>query len=96
MATYSAYPDQDLLLLLNDDSEHAFGELYNRYWKKLYVDMHTLKETEPAEEIAERLACLLENDTTLRKQFLRKSTASDAWNAVGRKILISLVVVNYK
>lgn len=46
------YSDGKLLQLLSQDSEQAFDELYNRYWKKLFViAMHTLKEVEQAEEI---------------------------------------------
>ncbi|SDF11917.1 RNA polymerase sigma-70 factor, ECF subfamily [Mucilaginibacter pineti] len=44
--------DEELLLLLSGDSEKAFDELYNRYWKKLFVvAMQTLKDQEQAEEI---------------------------------------------
>ena len=46
------HSDEDLLLLLSQDSEQAFDELYDKYWKKLFVvAMHILKESEQAEEI---------------------------------------------
>jgi RNA polymerase sigma-70 factor (ECF subfamily) len=58
--------DETLLLLLSQDSEQAFDELYNRYWKKLFVvAMHTLKETEQAEEIV--------HDVLLKLWTLRKT-----------------------
>ncbi len=46
------YSDEELLVFLSQDSKRAFDELYNRYWKNLYViAMHILKDTEQAEEI---------------------------------------------
>jgi len=52
MSQSNSYTDEALLPLLSGDSEQAFDELYNRYWKKLFViAMHTLKDQEQAEEI---------------------------------------------
>jgi len=52
MNNESLQTDEELLLLLGTDSEQAFDELYDKYWKKLFIiAMHTLKDQEQAEEI---------------------------------------------
>jgi RNA polymerase sigma-70 factor (family 1) len=52
MGEKSVQTDEELLLLLGQDSEVAFDELYDKYWKKLFViAMHTLRDQELAEEI---------------------------------------------
>jgi RNA polymerase sigma-70 factor (family 1) len=37
MHNYESKQDSDLILMLRDGDEIAFGEIYNRYWKKLFV-----------------------------------------------------------
>ena len=52
MGQKNVQSDEELLLLLSGDSEQAFDELYDKYWKKLFIiAMHTLKDQEQAEEI---------------------------------------------
>lgn len=52
MAVYSAVTDNNLLTLLKKDDKHAFTELYNRYWDKLFIiASHTLNSSEEAEEV---------------------------------------------
>lgn len=50
MRTYSQTTDVELLSLLANDSEKAFTELYDRYWKRLFVvairRMHCLEDAE--------------------------------------------------
>jgi RNA polymerase sigma-70 factor (family 1) len=51
---YNTYQDEQLLLLLKDDSEGAFTEIYHRYWDKLYiVAMHRLDDMEEARELVQ-------------------------------------------
>ncbi|MBA2501201.1 MAG: RNA polymerase sigma-70 factor [Chitinophagaceae bacterium] len=52
MKKYQLYENKLLLVLLSNNDEHAFTELYNRYWKKLFVIAYgKLKELETAEDI---------------------------------------------
>ncbi len=48
---YKTYCDQELLALLARDDKEAFTELYDRFWKKLFViAFNRLKEKESAED----------------------------------------------
>ncbi|GGA98724.1 RNA polymerase sigma-70 factor [Puia dinghuensis] len=54
--------DNQLLLLLKSDDEAAFTEIYQRYWRKLFVVvMHRLGNTEEAREIVQDIFCHLWN-----------------------------------
>ncbi|QNK64867.1 RNA polymerase sigma-70 factor [Pedobacter sp. PAMC26386] len=54
MLSASLHTDEELIILLKDNNEAAFTELYNRYWSKLYrVAYNQLKITEDAEEIVQ-------------------------------------------
>jgi RNA polymerase sigma-70 factor (family 1) len=56
----TAYPDEQLLLLLKSDDEAAFTEIYHRYWQKLFVvAMHRLANTEEARELVQDIFCNL-------------------------------------
>ncbi len=52
MALYSGHTDEQLLQLLQNSSEAAFTELYDRYWEKMLVRANMqLESPEDAEEI---------------------------------------------
>lgn len=51
---YLLYDDEHLLQLVANDDEHAFHELYDRYWKKLLVQaLVKLGSSEAAEELVQ-------------------------------------------
>lgn len=51
MREYQLHTDEQLLLLLKDDDENAFTEIYHRYWKLLFsVAANKLKNLADAEE----------------------------------------------
>lgn len=53
---YQSYNDNELVLLIAKDDEHAFRVLYDRYWKKLLVQaLLKLQSTEEAEEIVQTI-----------------------------------------
>lgn len=52
MDNYKPYDDKSLMDLISKGDELAFTELYNRYWKKLFVSSYNrLKVIESAEDI---------------------------------------------
>lgn len=52
MTNYRTYENKELLSLLYQDNEGAFTELYNRFWKKLFVLAYNrIKEVQTAEDI---------------------------------------------
>jgi len=52
MKEYQLYDDKLLLELLSKNDETAFTEIYNRFWKKIFVIAYNrLKEQETAEDI---------------------------------------------
>lgn len=54
MHFYSCRNDSDLLVLIREDDECAFAELYERYWKKLFiVAVNRIGSMENAEEIVQ-------------------------------------------
>ncbi len=54
MRFYEDEADDDLIKLLKGDDERAFAELYNRYWKKLFVmAANRLVRLEDAEEVVQ-------------------------------------------
>ncbi len=48
--TYSELSDEQLLVYLKYDKEGALSELFNRYWKKLYVYIKKLSQDEVLSE----------------------------------------------
>lgn len=56
MAAYGTHTDQELVSLLKNGSEAAFGEIYNRYWSVLFLHArHMLHENEEARDIVQDL-----------------------------------------
>lgn len=56
MSAYSSYSDNELFGFVRNDDEHAFRELYNRYWNKLLTQvLIKLKSPEEAEEITQEV-----------------------------------------
>lgn len=56
MAAYTTYNDTALLDLVKEEDEHAFTEIYNRYWKLLfYIAQQKLQNLEEAEEIVQEV-----------------------------------------
>jgi len=54
MSFLSNKSDEELLLMLSQNSESAFAELYNRYWKKIFlIAVRRLDNFEEAEEIVQ-------------------------------------------
>jgi RNA polymerase sigma-70 factor (family 1) len=54
MYNYSILNDKELIDLLQVDDEHAFTEIYNRYWKKLFaIAVNKLRDLNEAEEIVQ-------------------------------------------
>lgn len=51
---YSKYTDGELLKFLENGDENAFGEIYHRYWKKLFsLCISRLKDFQLSEEIVQ-------------------------------------------
>jgi RNA polymerase sigma-70 factor (family 1) len=49
-------PDQQLLSLIAEGNEHAFTEIYNRYWDRLYVTaFNRLADEQEAEEATQNV-----------------------------------------
>lgn len=46
MRFYVEYEDKDLLVLMKDDDENAFSEIYYRYWKPLYLLAYKIVDDE--------------------------------------------------
>jgi RNA polymerase sigma-70 factor (ECF subfamily) len=54
MALYSTYSDEQLVVLLRNDDDEAFVEIYNRYWDKLLaIGYNHARNKEIAEEIVQ-------------------------------------------
>ena len=54
MALYSIYRDEQLVVLLRNDDDEAFVEIYNRYWDKLLaIGYNHAGSKEAAEEIVQ-------------------------------------------
>lgn len=48
--------ESDLLSLLGEDSEAAFTEIYNRFWKSLFrTAYHILQDKEAAQDIVQNV-----------------------------------------
>jgi RNA polymerase sigma-70 factor (ECF subfamily) len=51
---YNILDDKVLIVLLQNGDEHAFTEIYNRYWDKLFsIAANKLKDLDEAEEIVQ-------------------------------------------
>jgi len=62
MSTYCQKTDIELLTLLAGSDEEAFTEIYNRYWRKLFViAANRIKNLEDAEEIVQDIFTSLWN-----------------------------------
>ena len=56
MAGYNTLSDQDLMILIKDDREGAFAELYNRYKNPLYLHAYRmLHDEEEAKDIVQEM-----------------------------------------
>lgn len=54
MYNYNILNDKELTGLLQQGNEHAFTEIYNRYWSKLFaIAANKIKELDEAEEIVQ-------------------------------------------
>jgi RNA polymerase sigma-70 factor (ECF subfamily) len=54
MYNYDILDDKELIALLQKNDRHAFTEIYNRYWKKLFsVAANKIKDLSEAEEIVQ-------------------------------------------
>jgi RNA polymerase sigma-70 factor (family 1) len=54
MYNYNILNDKELTCLLQAGDEHAFTEIYNRYWKKLFsIAANKIKDLDEAEEIVQ-------------------------------------------
>lgn len=54
MSDYNILNDNELILLLSSDDMHAFTEVYNRYWKKLFsIAANKIHDLDDAEEIVQ-------------------------------------------
>lgn len=54
MKEYQLYTNKDLLLLLSQNDQQAFAELYQRYWQKLFaLAVNRLKCTAAAEDVVQ-------------------------------------------
>ena len=95
ICTYSNHPDSELLALLKVNDEPAFTEIYNRYWKKLFViagnKLHDLNE---AEEIVQDIFVSIWN----RRENLTTITTLSAYLAVCVKyrVIKSLARLNHQ
>lgn|SRR5690606_22667080 len=46
MNTYKSYQDSELAILLKNNDEAAFTEIYNRYWSRLYLHAYKMLRDE--------------------------------------------------
>ena len=54
MQVYSTYHDAELVVFLQKNDEKAFGEIYDRYWEKLFaIAFHYSQQKSLAEEIVQ-------------------------------------------
>jgi RNA polymerase sigma-70 factor (family 1) len=56
MTVYSKLPDTELTTLLKDGDQHAFTEIYNRYWKLIYAHVYKmLREEDDAKDVVQEV-----------------------------------------
>lgn len=67
MLSLSHVPDLELVLLINQEEEQAFTEIYNRYWEKMasYAVRLTKSEEEAADIVQEIFVSIWNRRTTL-------------------------------
>ncbi|MNK52202.1 ECF RNA polymerase sigma factor SigW [compost metagenome] len=67
MPSLSHVPDLELILLINQEEEQAFTEIYNRYWEKMasYAVRLTKSEEEAADIVQEIFVSIWNRRTTL-------------------------------
>ncbi|MEC5145140.1 HTH luxR-type domain-containing protein [Chitinophaga sp. 180180018-2] len=54
MRDYACHDDDELVQLMSENDHHAFTEIYNRYWKRLYVLAYDrLRSREQAEDVVQ-------------------------------------------
>ncbi len=94
MADYSTYLDEQLLLLLKNNDEGAFTELYIRYWDKLFtIAARKLGNPSEAEEIIQDIFLDLWN----RRTTLQINSAVKSYLAVAVKYrVINLLAHKYQ
>lgn len=82
MNRYHSFTDLELTGLLENGDHAAFTEIYNRYWKKLFlVAAHKIKELEEAEEIVQHIFVSLWN----RRASLKITSSLSAYLSVSVK-----------
>lgn len=80
--TQSNWTDEKLLELTREDNRAAFTELYERYWKKLFViAANKLKDIAVAEELTQDILA----DVWQRRDSIRITTTFSAYLAVAMK-----------
>ncbi len=85
MLPYSTYKDEELLDAIRQDDEGAFGELFKRYWKKIYKMAYCrVRSREAAEEIVQNLFMSLWDKRTT---FSINNISSYLYTAVRHKVL---------
>lgn len=88
MNAYHSKKDEELIYLLQTEDKHAFTEIYNRYWDKLYYIAHKLlKSTDAAEEIIQEVFLVIwKKRTNLHIQNLNQYLAAMTRYAVFRHL----------
>jgi len=85
MSIYTTYSDEELTALLKQEDHVAFTELYNRYWRKLFVvAANKLKDNAAAEELAQDIFV----DIWHRRSTITIQTTFRAYLAVALKYKI--------
>ena len=62
MNTYKLYEDSELTVLLKNNDQEAFTEIYNRYWQRLFLHAHKmLRDEEQAMDLVQDIYTSLWN-----------------------------------
>lgn len=89
MSTYFNYDDSMLMSLLKTGNEKAFTELYDRYWKKLFVvAVNKIRNLHVAEELVQDIF----SDLWVRKETIELTGELHSYLAVALKYRI----INYQ
>jgi RNA polymerase sigma-70 factor (family 1) len=79
---YTQRNDEELLWLLKNNDELAFREIYNKYWKKLYiVAANRISNEQDAEEIVQDIFTSL---------WMRRNTIAIADDGLGKYLTVSV------
>jgi RNA polymerase sigma-70 factor (family 1) len=79
---YTQRNDEELLWLLKNNDELAFREIYNKYWKKLYiVAANRISNEQDAEEIVQDIFTSL---------WIRRNTIAIADDGLGKYLTVSV------